>query len=197
MIKFYIYNFIGLTLATIALAFPQPGPRLTTEQKTCIENKVGKPGGGMIHNHEAITAAFTACGIQAPPFPNSKTARPNLTSEQKSCMESNIGQPQLGNSPPSKEKIMAALNNCGIQMPPPPTDFNIDPEQAFTQLTNQFAISGKADEKDMIRSKIKDLFYQTNNMTLKSQIRQFLKNNPDEFATPSSDLSVARTNSQK
>ena len=102
------------------------GPQLTQEQKNCLESKIGKPGEGNRPSREQMDIAFSECGIQKPNFQGARQGPPlfNLTTEQKACLDDIIGQPSATNQP-SREKMEAALNECGIQRPTMPSrNFN-------------------------------------------------------------------------
>ena len=43
--------------------------QLTDAQKTCLEEKIGKPGSGERPSREAMKAAFSACGVEKPKGP--------------------------------------------------------------------------------------------------------------------------------
>lgn len=42
------------------------GPRLTDEQRSCVESHVGAPGQGDRPSREEMQAALSACGVQLP-----------------------------------------------------------------------------------------------------------------------------------
>lgn len=43
-----------------------PKLQLTDEQKSCLENLIGKPGEGERPSREKMEAAFNSCGVQKP-----------------------------------------------------------------------------------------------------------------------------------
>jgi hypothetical protein len=46
-----------------------PHPKLTAEQKACMDSKLGKPDEGERPTREAVHAALKACGVPLPPKP--------------------------------------------------------------------------------------------------------------------------------
>jgi hypothetical protein len=46
-----------------------PHMKLTDEQRTCLEGKLGKPGEGPRPTREAMEAALKACGVPKPDGP--------------------------------------------------------------------------------------------------------------------------------
>lgn len=107
---------LGLAFGSLsAQAQRGPIPNLTEAQKTCLENKLGKPGEGDRPSREVADAAFSACGIERPQH-SPGMHRPELTDEQKSCLESRIGKPDEGRRP-TREQMASAFQDCGIQAP--------------------------------------------------------------------------------
>lgn len=62
-------------------------PQLTEEQKTCLEGKIGVPGGDK-PTRESMTAAFAECGVEKPKGPPAgNRARPQNDNQQAANTE--------------------------------------------------------------------------------------------------------------
>lgn len=95
---------------------PHHGPKLTDEQRACLEKILGKPQEGKRPEREKVEAAFKSCGIDHPHGPPPGRP-PRLTDEQKACVEKQVGKPEKGKHP-DREKMEAAFKSCGIEHPP-------------------------------------------------------------------------------
>jgi hypothetical protein len=172
--KINLFTTIIGTLLISGNSHAQLGPQITDAQRSCLEGKIGKPGFGTRPSPDQMKTAFESCGIEAPQGgPGSKFHRHelNLTEEQRTCLEDKIGKPGSG-SRPSREQLDSAFGACGIAHP----DFGI-PEN-FPTLKVKFAAATTDEERNEIRESIHKIFYTTNDRSLKMQVRQFLRDNP-------------------
>lgn len=120
--KLNLISAVLFTLSFTANAQMQGrGPKLSAEQRTCLESQIGKPGEGERPTREAMDAAFAACGIEKPNFQNRGEERrgPEMTEEQRTCLESKIGRPGDANRP-TFEAMNTAFAECGIERRGPP-----------------------------------------------------------------------------
>lgn len=121
-----------------SVAKAQVADSLTSEQRSCLEAKLGKPGVGERPSREKAEAAFTACNVDRSSLKHGRGADQeeqqgqmgrggrerrgpppgfeNLTETQKNCLKSNLGEPGSGERP-SREKMDATLAKCNIQLP--------------------------------------------------------------------------------
>jgi len=162
----FFATILGIILIS-GYSHAQRGPRLTDTQRTCLEEKIGKPGSGSRPSPDQMKFAFESCGIEAP----QRGPGPNLTDEQRTCLEGKIGKPSSGNRP-SREQLDAAFSTCGIARP----DFGATGD--LPALKVKYAAATADEEKDAIRESIRQIFYTTNDESLKAQIRKFLHDNP-------------------
>ena len=103
-------------MAVAAVGSAQPAmPRLSSEQKTCLEARIGKPSPGSRPSPEEMKTALEACGVQAPDGPPIGLGQ-KLNDEQKACLEEKIGKPESG-ARPSREQMDGAFRSCGIERP--------------------------------------------------------------------------------
>lgn len=183
--KAAIFLIILGSLLRVDYSYAQSGmPQLTAEQRTCLEGKIGRPGSGTRPTQEQMMAAFQSCGVQAPQFGGGGPGA-NLTEAQRTCLEGKIGKPS-GGSRPSREQMEAAFSACGIALP----DFGARGD--LPTLKAKYASATTDEDKDAVRESIRQLFYTTNDESLKSQIRQFLRDNP-QAVTWSSPTVESRT----
>jgi hypothetical protein len=152
----------------------QRGPQMTDAQRTCLEDKIGKPGPGARPSPDQMKTAFESCGIEAPQLGAGNgpgRPGPNFTIEQRTCLEGKIGNPSNGGRP-SREQMDNALSACGIERP----DFGAAGN--LSTLKSKYAAATADEEKDAIRESIRQIFYTSNDESLKKQVRQFLRENP-------------------
>ena len=67
-----------------------PRPTLTEEQKTCLDGKIGVPGGEK-PTRESMAAAFAECGVEKPKGPtpgNGERPQKNQKQEQAAITQS-------------------------------------------------------------------------------------------------------------
>jgi hypothetical protein len=150
------------------------GPQMTDAQRACLEGKMGKPGAGSRPSPDQMKTAFESCGIEAPQRgagDGPGRPGPNLTDEQRTCLEGKIGEPGNG-SRPSREKMNTAFSACGIARP----DFGATGD--LPTLKSKFEAATTDKEKNAIRESIRQIFYTTNDESLKTQARKFLRDNP-------------------
>ncbi|MBK9040134.1 MAG: hypothetical protein IPL83_13385 [Bdellovibrionales bacterium] len=166
---------------------PRPELNLTSEQRSCLEGEIGKPGEGSRPSREQMEAAFNACEVQAPQVPPGGRLRGRqFTDQQKTCLEGKIGKPGDRGSRPSREKMEAAFKSCGVQPPKRPV-FSRDQSLNFDSLSERFAAATNDDEKSAIRESMSILFQATSDETKRDQIREFLKQNPENWITPTTE----------
>lgn len=110
---------------------PRQRPRLTDEQRACLEQAgVTKPAEGQRPTEEqrtAFEAAAESCGIELPAGgPGGPGHRgPQLTDEQRECIEGQgVEKPAKGERPTDEQRAAfeAAADACGIDLPDRPTD---------------------------------------------------------------------------
>lgn len=63
------------------------GPRLTDEQRACLENTIGKPGEGERPSREKMHAAMKSCGVKVPPRRGGGGPPPPREEEEKASQE--------------------------------------------------------------------------------------------------------------
>ncbi len=164
-----------------ASSYAQRGPQLTDQQRTCIEGKIGKSESGSRPSPDKMKAAFESCGIQEPQRgpggPGGFGA--SLTEEQRNCLNGKVAKPGSG-SRPSREQMDAAFRMCGIGRP----DFGVAGD--LPALIIKYRAATVDVEKASIRAAIRQLFYTTQDESLKAQVRQFLRDNPQSvtWSTP-------------
>ncbi len=175
MKRIFFATFLGIIFVS-GYGHAQRGPRLTDEQRGCLEGKIGSPEAGVRPNPEQMKSAFEACGIQAPKHggPGGRHGdgfSPNFTEEQRHCLKEKIGQPGRGDRP-SREQMDAALSACGIERPHQGSNNDL------SALRAKYAAATTDEEKDTVRESIQKLFYTTKDTPVKNQVRQFLRDNP-------------------
>lgn len=177
---------VGLTLSFSfgQLIYAQSfGPKLSEDQRACLENEIGRPGEGSRPSPEAMEAAFEKCAIDSPSKGSMRHRGPQLSDEQRACLESHMGQPKFGQRP-SREDRDRAMSDCGIERPEPP-HFGRRPPLDFESLKEKYIKSDSPEEREKIREVMKKLFYSSNDQEFKNKIRTFFKENPLESISQS------------
>lgn len=103
-----------LTFFSLTAQARPPGPMLTDEQRSCIEEKVGIPGESPRPSRQEMRKAFKACGIKPPQKP---AWLKNLSEKERGCLRGELGDPADRSGPPSRMEVLNAARFCHIEIP--------------------------------------------------------------------------------
>lgn len=128
--------------------------------------------------------------------------RMNLTAEQQACLDENRPERPADGERPSREEMKAKMDaifeKCNIEKPSAPPEKrseSLSSEEAsttFDNLVKQYQAATTDEDKARLRQDIKDVFFATNDSQIKSKVREFLKNNPENFSVYPRDRAPAR-----
>ncbi|MBL7544116.1 MAG: hypothetical protein JNL11_09880 [Bdellovibrionaceae bacterium] len=119
LLKGLLITAIILSVSNV-IARPGHKPRLTDEQKQCLESILGPREDGQRPSREQHESAMKQCNISREPH-RLPPHLENLTAEQITCLENKLGKPEEGVRP-SRDQIRAAETECGIAVPDLPEE---------------------------------------------------------------------------